>query len=374
MAQMLSFSAARDLLLSFAIPVSSESVPLSEAPGRILAQDVYATQNVPPFDRSAYDGYALYAADTLCATPDSPVTLPVSQEITPGFFQDFQLRRGSAAKIFTGAPIPHGADAIVKFESTCFTDASVTIFSPCHSHSNIVNAGEDVSCGTLLAASGTAIDAGLAGTLASQNIAYPNVYRIPTVGILSTGNELSEVGRPLLPGKIHDANAYALSAALLKIGCKPLFLGCARDCSEEICAHITRGLDICDALLISGGVSVGDYDLTPEAMRKSGVELLFCGISIKPGKACAYGQKCGKLVCALSGNPASAITNFYAVAASALRKLCGQAAPLPKSVSMVLSDDFAKKQSHHQTSARQTGSIRHFFANPSIRQPGKCRT
>ena len=245
--------------------------------------------------------------------------------------------------MLTGAPIPEGADAVIKFERTAFTSETVTIFAPCKSGSNIVRAGEDVHTGDLLAKAGTVIDPGLLGTLASQNIPTALVYRVPKIGIISTGSELVEVGSPRIPGKIYDSNRYMLCASVISLGMEPVLIGQASDSVEEILSCIRQGLAQCDGLLLTGGVSVGDYDLTPDAMERADVEILFRGVDMKPGMACAYGIWQGEPVCALSGNPASAITNFHAIAAPVLRKLSGQSSCIPQEISVKLANNFPKK-------------------------------
>lgn len=343
MSNLISYSDARDLLLRLTKPIETERLPLSQIPGRILAQDIAAKENVPPFDRSPYDGYAFRAADTAQASPEHPVTLKILEEIPAGSVSHYPVTEGCAVKILTGAPIPEGADTVLKFESTKFTKDTVTIFTPCRSGDNIVRTGEDVQVGTILAKPGMPIDPGLIGTLASQNIPMPTVYRVPKIGILSTGSELLEVGSESQPGKIYDSNRYMLATAVHRMGCTPVMLGHAVDSAEEICALIQQGLTDCDLLLLTGGVSVGDYDLTPAAMELAGVELLFRGVALKPGMACAYGIKDGKLVCGLSGNPASSLTNFYAIAAPAIRKFCGWRDFMPLEIPVTLVEGFKKK-------------------------------
>lgn len=343
MKKLVSYFEARDLLLSRTKPVETEFVSLENCSGRILGEDLAATENVPPFDRSPYDGYAFRSVDSKKAAPENPVTLRILEEIAAGEISHYAVTEGCAVKVLTGAPIPKGADAVTKYELTEFTEESVTIFEPSSSGDNIVRTGEDVKIGDILAECGTLIDPGLAGTLASQNISMPQVYRNPKIGIISTGSELLEVGAESEPGKVYDSNQYMLSAALSKIGCIPVILGSVKDSTEEICKLILKGLKECDALLLTGGVSVGDYDLTPAAMEMAGVEMLFRGVDIKPGMACAYGIKDGKLVCGLSGNPASAITNFYAIACPAMKKLCGDKDFLPVEITVRLKDGFKKK-------------------------------
>ena len=339
----LNFDTARDLLLGCVSPVTTEYVPLAESAGRILADDLCASENVPPFDRSPYDGYALCASDTEGASEDYPVTFQILEEVPAGAVPTIPVTSMTATKILTGAPIPKGADTVIPYELTHFTKETVTIFAPLLSGSNIVRTGEDICKGQLLAGKGTLIDTGLMGTLASQGVSSPLVYRHPLVGIISTGNEVVEINEPLASGKIRNSNRYTLAAALETIGCDSFYLGIAGDSPEEIAALITKGLSQCDALLLTGGVSVGDYDFTPVAMERAGVEIITHGINIKPGMACAYGVKNGKLVCGLSGNPASSLTNFYAVAQPALRKLTGRNDFLPEEITVTLKNEFKKK-------------------------------
>lgn len=343
MHKLISYTDARDTLLNLTKPIKTENVTLKNCLGRIIGQNVIAAENVPPFDRSPYDGYAFRAADTVNATREHPVTLRILEEVSAGATAKGAVTEGGAVKILTGAAIPEGADAVTMFELTEYTDETVTIFSPSESGSNIVKIGEDVKKGDILAERGTLIDPGLAGTLASQNIKEPEVYRCPKIGIISTGSELLEVGEELVPGKIYNSNQYMLSAAFEGLGCESVILGMAKDCTEEICELILQGLKECDALFLTGGVSVGDYDLTSDAMEMADVEILFRGVNLKPGMACAYGIKEGKLVCGLSGNPASSITNFYAIAYPAIRKLCGYKKFLPDEITVRLADGFTRK-------------------------------
>lgn len=338
-----SFYEARDILLDQVKPTATEHVLLQNCAGRILAQDLIASENIPHFDRSSYDGYAARACDIECASPQKPVTLTILEELPAGAVPQFPVTKGTAAKILTGAPIPEGADVVIPFEFTEFTPDLVTLFTSSKSGANIIRAGEDVAVGQRLANDGDFIDAGLAGTLASQGVILPRVYRLPKIGIICTGNELLEASAPLTPGKIRNSNRHTFEAALLKAGLEPVYLGIAADSEEAIAHLILKGLDACDAILLTGGVSVGDYDATPAAMEMAGAELLIQRIAMKPGMACAYGTKDGKLLCGLSGNPASSLTNFYAVALPALKKLAGRRDHQPAEIYVTLDSDFQKK-------------------------------
>ena len=214
---------------------------------------------------------------------------------------------------------------MVPFEHTEFTEETVTLFSPCTPGTNIVRIGEDIRKGSLLTEKGTLIDPGVMGSLAAQNITRPLVYRRPRVAVLATGSELVELGHDLAPGKIHDTNSYSMAGAIRDQGAEPVYYRAVNDSVEAIAEGLEKSLSECDAVVTTGGVSVGDYDLTPAAMEAIGAEIFFRKVDLKPGMACAYGQKNGKLICGLSGNPASSITNFYAIAMPAFRKLCGMA-------------------------------------------------
>ena len=337
------YLAARELLLRRVTSVGTQEVALGESAGRVLAADLIAGENIPPFDRSPYDGYAFIAGDTATATRETPVTLSILEEIAAGAVPTRRVTPGTAAKVLTGAPIPDGADAVMMFEETAFTADTVTLFAPCKPGQNIVRAGEDVKAGTVLANCGDVIDAGTAGTLAAQGIARPAVYKKPRIGIISTGNEVIEADEPLAPGKIRNANRHALEAILIREGLESVYLGLAGDRVEDIARLIEAGLASCDALVLTGGVSVGDYDLTPAAMEACGVEMLLRGAAIKPGMACAYGMRDGKLICGLSGNPASSITNLYMIALPALRRLAGRRNPIPQEITVTLKSAFGKK-------------------------------
>ncbi len=384
---------ARELLLSYLEDKTDENTAggsrteyaaLEECCGRILAFELTARENVPSFDRSPYDGYAFRSADTVNAGKENPTALHVVEEIPAGAVPTKKITQGTAAKVLTGAPIPEGADAVIMFEKTHFTADEVIIFESVRPGENIVRIGEDVRKGELLAECGTVIDAGLAGTLAAQGIARPLVFKRPVVGIISTGSELIEFDdvskceednaannseglaycdeftkltdksksegynsaceeEISKSGKIRNTNRYTFAAALQKDGCETVYLGTAGDDIDEIAGLIRKGLIDCDMLILTGGVSVGDYDLTPAAMQGAGCQILVNGVALKPGMACCYGIAGNKLVCALSGNPSSSLTNYYAVVRPTVRKLAGYKNYLPESIEVTLAEDFNKK-------------------------------
>ena len=338
------YKAARELLLNYVNPMPSERVPLEARGlvGAVLAEDVTASENVPPFDRSPYDGYAFRAADTASADPEHPVTLRVLEEIPAGSMWTRPVTEGTAVKILTGAPIPPGADAVVKYEETEFTEDTVTIFARFSSGENVVPMGEDVRVGDILAKKGTVIDPALVGVLAAQHITEPLVYRAPRVAVITTGSELASAEEALSGGRIVNTNIHTFRGEAEKLGCACVTETVGDD-PDAIAEAIDSALQTCDLVITTGGVSVGDYDYTPDAMERAGVRILVRTVALKPGGACCYGTRDGKLVCALSGNPASALTNYYAVALPALRKLCGYAEPRLPEIPVVLEEGFSKK-------------------------------
>lgn len=362
------YRTVRDQMLARVKAVSARKVPLEESGGRVLAQEVTAAADIPPFDRSPYDGYAFRAADVSKAAADHPVTLRIVDYIPAGDVPHTKIIRGTAAHLMTGAPVPEGADAVLPFERTIFTDKEVTILEAVKPGSNVIYAGEDVRKGTVLAGPGSLIDAGLAGTLAGQGIFKPLVYQKPVVGIISTGTELLEEGEAPSPGRIYNTNRYALQAACSRAGCRSVYVGTARDDENAICGMVTGALQSCDAVILSGGVSVGDFDCTPAAMEKAGVELLAHGLALKPGMAGAYGVYRGDHsfrehqvlsnqgqvqyrdsrvipVFGLSGNPAACMTAFYAIVLPVLRKMTGLEEYLPKQVMVRLEKDYSRANS-----------------------------
>ena len=343
MLQNASWPEARSLLLEQVQPVDREYAALDACAGRALAYDLKAGEDVPPFDRSAYDGYAFRAEDTEQASEAHPAVLRITETVQAGHTPKYPVGPGEAAHVMTGAILPEGADCVINFERTQFTEETVALFEPMKSGSNIVKRGEDVQAGALLAPAGTVIDAGLAGTLAAQGFSRVLVYRKPVVGLISTGSEVVEADQDQPPGKIRNANRAAFTVLLTKEGCAVRYLGLSGDDVESIRALIAEGIKTCDAVILTGGVSVGDWDVTPDAMERAGAEILLRGVKMKPGMACAYGTAEGRLVLGLSGNPASAFTNFCACCLPAVRRLCGRFDPLPAAFQAALEKGFRKK-------------------------------
>ncbi|MCR5002377.1 MAG: molybdopterin molybdotransferase MoeA, partial [Lachnospiraceae bacterium] len=244
-------------------------------------------------------------------------------------------------RLMTGAPIPEGSDAVCKYEDTDYTEEAVSLKREYRPGENIIRAGEDIKKGTLLIKAGSLIDAGMMGTMASLGVMKVKVCKRPLAGIISTGDELVDAASIPGPGMIRNSNRYTMAAALKGIGIDTVYLGHARDDTEETKRLIEKG-EKCDIIISTGGVSAGDHDLVPDAMEEAGFEFLVRGVRIKPGMACAYGLKDGKLMLALSGNPASSLTNLQCICYPALKKLAGYRDYDHKLIKMKLKDECKK--------------------------------
>jgi len=328
---------ALERILGYVDALEAEERPLLEALGQVLAEDVTSSIDIPPLDNTAMDGYAVRAADTEGASPDSPVTLSVTGEVAAGYVFEGEVSAGTAVRIMTGAPVPAGADAIVPFEETDEPfdrapersrriEAAVRVFKQALPGANIRRAGEDVREGQTVLGKGDVLRPSEIGVLASLGRATARVVRRPVVAILSTGDELIEAGQPKPPGKIYDANACSLAALVSRYGGLPRLLGIARDTVEELTAMIHEGLDA-DMLVTSAGVSRGDYDVVKDVLAREG-EIDFWTVAMKPGKPLAFGcfHKDGRRVphIGLPGNPVSSMVAFELFGRPALMKMMGK--------------------------------------------------
>lgn len=334
---------AQSLILEKCVPMDKEYVDLHISLGRVLSQDVLSPENIPPFPRSPYDGYAFRAEDTLLVNKERPVTLEIIEEVPAGYAPQHTVTQGKAVKILTGAPIPEGADAIVKYEETETKDNLVTIFSNFRSGQDIVPAGEDVAKGEIIATEGTVVSPPILGLMAGLGITSVPVFRRPKIAIISTGDELLDIHEPLRPGKIRNSNSHTLAAYIRDIGADPIILRNPKDKVEEVGSMILQGLEQADMVITTGGVSVGDYDVLGRAVEYIGAETLYWKIEIKPGSPNLAAMKDGKLILALSGNPAAALVIFHLVGTLFIKKLAGRADYLNKKTEITLKNDFRKK-------------------------------
>jgi molybdopterin molybdotransferase len=314
---------ARELILARVVgPLEAERVAVADAIGRVLAADLTSADAIPGFDNSAMDGYAVRRADLTAASETAPVTLTVADESRAGHPAARELGPAEAFAISTGAMIPTGADAVVRVEDTDGGHDQVTIRVEPQVAANIRRAGEDIAAGERVLGAGTEVDAAVAGVIASVGLGEIECARRPRVTVLTTGDELREPGAPLEPGTIRNSNAYTLAALIAGAGAD--FTGSRivpddRDATREALEVALDG----DIVVVSGGVSVGDHDHVRPALGALGVEQVFWGVALRPGKPTYFGVRDKTLVFGLPGNPVSAMVTFLLFVRPAIRALLG---------------------------------------------------
>lgn len=321
-------------------PLPPEALPAVQALGRTLASHVTAPMDHPPFDRSPLDGYALRAADIAGADRDHPVCLPVADTLYAGDEAKAPLLPGQAVRIMTGAMLPPGCDCVLPQEDTDRGNP-VSIYTALPPHKNYVYQGEDYRAGSLLLQAGTRLDAAALGVLSSAGITEVSVCPRPKVGLLTTGDEVVEPGRPLPPGKIYGSNGALLAARLAELGI-PSFCRHAADSPAAVAKAMERMLEDCDLLITTGGVSVGDKDIFHQALPMLGAERVFWKVDLKPGTPAMFSRHGGKPILSLSGNPFAAFTTFELLARPLLAALAGEPRLLPRQRQAVLTTPYDK--------------------------------
>lgn len=326
----LTVAQAQDTILREVAPLPAQTVAVAEAQGRVLAEDVLSQRMLPPADCSAMDGYAIHSAATRSASAESPVELRVAFEVAAGGAAEIALGQDEAARIFTGAPIPPGADAVIMQEHVEVEGDVVRIRSATSVGDHVRNAGEELRVGDLVLARGACVRAPVIGLLASLGRSVVSVIRRPRVAILSSGDELVEPDGSIEGGRIVASNSYTLSALCREVGAEPIYFGISRDRPEDLEAHVLAGL-AADCIVTSAGVSVGDHDHVKGVLSKLGCEIRFWGVQMKPGHPMVFGRfengpapgVAGPFVFGLPGNPVSAAVTFEQFVRPALRKMSG---------------------------------------------------
>ena len=367
MSDLLSIDQALARLLEKFSPLDVMSIPLSEAGGRVAAQELRAAVDLPRFSNSAMDGFAVRSQDVACAALQNPCQLQVVADIPAGASADVLITEGQAARIMTGAPIPDGADAVVPVEHTDFNYRQpglaapqfVRVFHPPRQGGNIRWQGEDIRAGDLVFQAGRKLRPQDLGLLSMLGLAELAVYRNPRLAILSSGDELQPAGAPLAPGKIYDSNSLMLAALARQEGAEILSLGIVPDQLNAVHAALQSAVEAgVDIILSSAGVSVGAFDFLRAAVEEKG-SLDFWKVNMRPGKPLAFGSYCNIPYIGLPGNPVSAFIGFEVFARPALRKMAGLAPCSRRRVPALIDEDVDSdgRQNYLRGVAYRSGEI-----------------
>ena len=347
---LLSVKEAQDRILAVFTSVHTEHIPLANCAGRILGEDIHAPDDLPPFDNSSMDGFAVRAADVQGASETSPVRLDIVADIPAGSPTDVTVQPGQAARIMTGAPLPAGADAVVPVEDTDFAPnltsalpvtpvpTQVMIYHGARAGSSIRLRGQDVRAGQTLLRKGRKLLPQDVGMLAAVGLAEVCVFRKPRVGLFSSGDELVQPGQPLGPGQIYDSNGFVLAAMLERAGAQVIGLGTAQDDPKQIEAVLEGALrQEVDLIVTSAGVSVGAFDFVRQVIEARG-GLDFWRVNMRPGKPLAFGSFAGIPLIGLPGNPVSAFVGCMVFVLPVIFKLSGREQPLLRRDTAILGE------------------------------------
>ncbi|MBU0624646.1 MAG: molybdenum cofactor biosynthesis protein [Candidatus Thermoplasmatota archaeon] len=311
---------ALEFVTEKAVPIKkTETIPITDAIGRVAAEDVFSKLDVPPFSRAAMDGYAVRAKDTFGASKLKPVRMRVLEEIYAGSVPKTAPRRMECAEIATGAMLPDGADAVVTVEDTEKEGASVTINEAVHPGQNVSRMGEDMSKGTKAISKGDVLNPSKVGALAAIGVKSFRVYSKPLVAVVPTGNEIAPLDKILVPGQVYDINSYTLSSVIALNGGQARRLDIVDDALDDLLKVVRENKD-CDMLVFSGGSSVGERDIMLDVIERMG-EVIFHGVALKPGKPTLFGMIGKQLVFGMPGYPTSCLSNAYIFLTPALRKM-----------------------------------------------------
>ncbi len=339
--RMITVDEALEKILSNIHPLGFEKVSILDALGRVIGEDILAQRNIPPFDNSAMDGYALISADVQKASSNSPVRLEVIADLPAGAISTKKVQKGEAVRIMTGAPVPEGADTVVPVEETKKENGSVLILRAAPTGEKIRRSGEDVRTGDRVISKNDVIRPAEVGMLASVGRSFVYVYQRPLVAILCTGDELVDVDGNLDEVKIISSNSYSLASQVKDCGATPLQLGIAKDRKEEIEEKFRQGIRA-DVVISSAGVSVGDYDFVKDVMKRLGMEMIFWKVAMRPGAPLAFGTIGGKPMFGLPGNPVSSMISFEQFVRPSLLKMMGHRKLFRPVVDAVLKEDIKK--------------------------------
>jgi molybdopterin molybdotransferase len=339
---MLNIEEALKAVLDQATLLTPVTMPLDDAAGLVLAEDVIAHGNVPPFANSAMDGFAVLAADTLEASESTPVRLHILEDVPAGSVATQPVRPGTAIRIMTGAPLPDGADTVVHVEVTRADGDDVLILLALKNGVNVRRAGEDMKDGEVVLTAGTVLRPGEAGVCAAAGHATVTVHPRVRVAVLTTGSELVDAAEAPGPGQIRDANAHSLRAQIAAMGAEPVVFARVPDTRAAVKSVLQQALIQADIVLTNGGISVGDYDFVKDVLQEMGTELVFWRVKQKPGKPMAFWTLGSKRIVGLPGNPVSCMVCTEEYVRPLVRHMMGRALLYRPVRIAVLDEQYAK--------------------------------
>ena len=344
---------ARKIILEKLQPLEPEKIPLLNAVGAVLQEDIYAKRDNPPADNSAMDGYALRFQDIASIDQKNPTSLKVVEDIPAGQKPSKSIHTGEASRIMTGALVPDGADTVVMVEDTEKKNGSVLILKQQKKGSHVRKQGEDFNKGALLLSKGNLITSSNIPIIATAGCAKLSVNRRPVVAILSTGDELVDLDAKAEDHQIINSNTYLLASQVLESGAQPMVLGIVRDRKDDIKEKL-KSADKADIIITSGGVSVGDYDFVKDAIQDLGSEIVFWKIAMKPGKPLTFSMLNKRPLFGLPGNPVSSFVSFEQFVRPAILKMSGHTDLFRKTIRATLTEDIKKKSDGRRHFLRST--------------------
>ena len=307
---------------------------------KVLAEDIYSKDNLPPFDKSAMDGYAIKSGETKNYDEEKVIEFEIRGLIKAGDYCEEELKSGQAFKIMTGAPLPKGADAVIEIEKVEVEGNILKVSQVVSENNNVIKLGEEIRVGALALNRGSNIRPVEIGLLASLGYSSVNVYKSPTIALIITGDELVGIDSKLQKGKIRNANEYSLKALIKNLEADCLSLGVVSDDKDKLKEKVKHALEKSDIVITSGGASVGDYDFVDDVLKEIGADVKFNSVALKPGKPVTFATYKKKLFFSLPGNPSSLITTFEEFVKPAIEKMMGKEIENKKEFPVILAEDF----------------------------------
>lgn len=341
---MIKINDAIDIITKEAKLLEVDRVDIISSLNKVLAEDIYSKDNLPPFDKSAMDGYAIKSEDTNNCSKKQSVKLTIKGAIKAGDYCKEELKSGEAIKIMTGAAVPKGADAVIEIEKVDLIDNNIVLYEEVKKENNVIKMGEEIKVGNLAISKRKIIRPAEIGLLASLGYRNVDVYKTPTIALIITGDELIDIDENLNSGKIRNSNEYSLCALINNLEAKYISLGVVSDDKSLLKEKIKYAFKNADIVITSGGVSVGDYDFVEDVLKELGADIKFTHVSIKPGKPVTFALYNEKLFFGLPGNPLSVITTFEEFVVPAVKKMMGKSNLTKEEIPVILAHDFKAKK------------------------------